>query len=157
MTAENETERIRYVQWAADCAERVLAVEDWFWGRLMESAIRHARAWTTCPCERHRIVAALTSHNLFEVDAGRFSGFRGTGPSPYAAVSACANAASATYVDNYDTVANKAASDAVQVARDKSAEKNWQEERRKHYGLPEPQHPIVEPGAKTLRDPPPRW
>ena len=110
-----EPERIRWVRFAADCAEHVLHLTGTARPQA-EAAIKAARAWADDPIEERRQAAEQAAR-------------------------AAAHAAYvAYYTDRADYAANNAtlyaADAAANAATDHNAERAWQAERRKFYGLP---------------------
>ena len=135
-----EPERIRWVRYAADCAEHVLPLA----GKTCpeaESAIHAARAWCDGPTRERRGAA-------FEALAATARAARAATAAARAA-RATAHAVDAAYAAVYAAVYDSvfvakttayAASTAVYNSSDgaaKSEEHAWQAERRRFYGLEE--------------------
>lgn len=119
-----EPESVRWVRYAADCAERVLPLTGD--GRPQaEAAIKAARAWADCPCEEHEEsadAAARTVRTTRIVD------------SAIHAVDAATKTATSATGDTTRAVrdAEMAASYARRAIED--AEKEWQTRRLQLYG-----------------------
>ncbi len=123
--ATPEPERIRWVRYAADCAEHVLHLTGSARPHAA-AAIRAARAWADKPTYAHRETARQAAHAAHAAHAAACA-------AGYAAY-ATHNAGSAT---NAEYIATCAADCARIAAADYEAERAWQAERRKFYGLPE--------------------
>ena len=137
-----EPERIRWVRYAADCAERVLHLTGAARPQA-EAAIQAARAWADEPTDGRRVVAMLAADAADELayeasDAGfevRADAIWGAAEAAFAAsahgfsmaVSAAKYAADSAravhYLDSIEFGAYEAA-------------REWQAERRKFYRLP---------------------
>ena len=134
-----EPERIRWVRYAADCAERVLGLTG-AKRQQAEAAIRAARAWADNPTPersgacRTAVDAATaadagayatTNAAAFAADAAAFAA-AAPGPGAVAASYAAANAATAAH----------AAADTKDSADSAyTSERAWQAERRRIYRL----------------------
>ena len=147
-TAESEipqTDRTQLVRYAADCAERVLHLA----GPLRpnaEAAIQAARAWAESPTEERRQACRETADRAYldSVLSAAFVavfGDRTVKKAHSSAVLAAALAGKAAVCGDSALFAAGAAEAATGVRHTGSApgaERAWQAERRKFYGLPAP-------------------
>ena len=130
--ATPEPERIRWVRYAADCAERVLSLTGPARPQA-EAAIRAARAWADDPTEErccqvaeHAADAAVHASSAAD-HAAYVAAYHATHAAAYAADAAA-----------YAAVhASSAADCAANAAADHDVEQAWQAKRRRFYGLPE--------------------
>ena len=124
MSVPSESERVQWVRYAADCAERVLPIVPPRFRGQAEAAIVAARLWADEPTEMHRTDAWMAAYAATCIAAS---------DCVYAAVYAADAAAHATHA----IYAGYAAVSAVCASLDPAQERVWQAERRKYYGLPE--------------------
>ena len=121
---------IRWVRYAADCAEHVLCFTDSA-RPLAEAAIRAARAWADDPTEERREAAADATDDA-EGDADYSFGYARDAASAAALAAAIAAiyAADAAYSAVSAAYASAYAADVREIA--------WQIERLRYYGLQYP-------------------
>ncbi len=143
---ENETptsERIRWVRYAADCAERVLHLA----GPQRpdaEAAIQAARAWADDPTGERRETCRETADRAYlgatlTASLSLIFGNRAVKAIQSTAAFSAALAAKAAVCGDATTFAAHAVDAAIDAAHDAGsapgAEQAWQAERRKFYGL----------------------
>jgi hypothetical protein len=124
---------IRWVRYAADCAEHVLCFTDSA-RPLAEAAIRAARAWADDPTEERREAAADAADDA-EGDADYSFGYARDAVSA-AAIAADATTSAAIYAADAAYSAVSAAYAAAYAADVR--EIAWQIERLRYYGLQYP-------------------
>ncbi len=124
MIAPTESERIRWVRYAADCAERVLPLVPPSCRSQAEAAITAARVWADQPTEEHREEAWVAGDTAGDVAI-------------HSAAHAAYAAAHVAYVAHAADHAAYAAAYAAYISADPIQERAWQAERRRYYGLPE--------------------
>lgn len=144
-----ESEHIRWVRYAADCAERVLPLTGTVRPQA-DAAIRAARVWADEPTEAHRLAAIAAAHDTLDAyDPTCIPAYVA-----YPAIAAIRDAAlTVTYVKSTSYAARVVAARAVEatsraaraapptVADDietkaRERERVWQTARRWYYGLP---------------------
>ena len=136
-----ESERIRWVRYACDCAERVVHLAGSARPQA-EAAIRAAREWADAPSETMRRKArGAASAAYYAAGSRRNTAAYAAGNAAYAAGNA-AHAADAFFAVDFAAAADAFfavdfAAAAAFAAADRATERAWQAERRKYYGLPE--------------------
>jgi hypothetical protein len=142
-----EPDRIRWIRYVADCAEHVLPLS----GKARpqaEAAIRAVREWCDDPTEERRIGArragevayAAATDAYFASDSGHLIYATATDAAAdaagYAAYETSSAAAGASHAVTHASDA-AAYSAGITYAAARAAEREWQAERRRFYGLEE--------------------
>ena len=136
--ATPEPERIRWVRYAADCAERVLHLTGTARPQA-EAAIKAARAWADDPTDvrlrtaRRAANTAFAAASASDADAA----FCATNAAGYAAAADVTYAATPAADAAYAAARADARAAYGEGSNFYLAERAWQAERREFYGLPE--------------------